>query len=172
MLEIRRLSKETVYAVMADTLYSLNYGWIKLEDLLLTKYPEARESQEYLKLNEDVGSYEAKRLLSTLRLSGAGIDLLIELLKYSHWAVFENIQTEKLTAKSFKMRTIDCSAQKAAKRRGAKYYDCRVAATAIRNGFYEAANKNAKVKCIFTPAEIRPEGCPEHVSCEWIISIE
>ena len=172
MTEIERLPKETVYAVMKDLLYTLNYSWFRLRDLATVKYPEAPESEEYLRLMDDFGSYEAKRLRKTLNVSDGGIDSLIQLLKHSHWAVFENIEVKKLTEKSFRMRTVECSAQRAAKRRGMSYYDCKLGSLSFRSGFFEAANQSAKTKRIFAPPEIRPGGTPENVSCEWLISIE
>jgi len=70
------------------------------------------------------------------------------------------------------MRTIECSTQKAAKRWGMEYYDCGHTGSFARNGFYQYLNKNAKVQRVFTPPEISPEGTPENVSCEWLISLE
>lgn len=172
MFEIEGLTKETLYAVMRDLLYSLNYGWFRLEELLTTKDPEMPQSEEYLGLIREFGSYEVKRLSKTLNLSGGGIDSLVELLKHSHWAVFENIEAKKLTEKSFRMRTIECSAQKAAKRWGMEYYDCKLGGSAGRAGFFGEANQNVKIQRIFAPPEIRPGGTPENVSCEWLISIE
>lgn len=171
MLEIEGLSKETVYNVMSALLYSLNYAWFQFEDLMRANCPEVLEGEEYRRFNEEFGSYEAKRLSSALDISGEGIDGLIQFLKHSHWAVFENIEVEKLTDKSFRMRTVDCSAQRATKRWGMEYYDCRNSGF-LRSAFFEAVDRNAKVQRIFAPPEIRPDGTPENVSCEWLISIE
>ena len=170
MLEIEGLSKETVYNVMRELLYSFNYAFFKTEEWVKSKYPEGFE--EFVSLYEDFCSYQARRLSQVLDISGAGIDILIQLLKQSHWAVFENIEVEKLTDKSFKMRTTECSSQRAAKRWGAEYYDCGRIATIMRSGFFKEANPNAKVQQVFAPPEIVPEGTPGNVSCEWLISLE
>ena len=172
MLEIEELSKETVYNVMRELLYSLNYAWFMFEDMLKNKIPEAFESEEYRRLQEEFGSYEAQRLARVLDISAGGVDDLIRFLKHSHWAVFEEIQIEKLTEKSFKMRTLECSTQKAAKKWGIEYYNCGLTGALIRTGFYKKVNESAKVQRVFTPPDTRPGGTPENVSCEWLISIE
>ena len=172
MLEIEGLSKGAVHDVMRELLYSFNYMWFRVEEWVRRRYPEEFEGEEFPGLYKDFGSYEAKRLSRTLRISGGGDDVLIQHLKHSHWAVFENIEAEKLTERSFRMRTIECSAQTAAKRWDMEYYDCRLTASLIRNGFFKAVNENVEVQRVFAPPDIRPEGTPENVSCEWLISIE
>ena len=172
MLEIEDLSKETVYNVMRELLYSLNYAWFMFEDMLKNKIPEAFESEEYRRLQEEFGSYEAQRLARVLDISAGGVDDLIRFLKHSHWAVFEEIQIEKLTEKSFKMRTLECSTQKAAKKWGIEYYNCGLTGGLIRRGFYKRVNETAKVQRVFTPPDTGPGGTPQNVSCEWLISIE
>ena len=116
MLEIENLSKDTVYTVMRELLYSFNYMWFLFEEVVKRMHPEGLESEEFMRLNEEFGLYEAKRLSRVIDCSAGGIDGMIELLKHSHWAVFENIEIKRITKKSFQMRTIKCSTQKAAKR--------------------------------------------------------
>ena len=172
MLEIEGLSKGAVYDLMTELLYSLNYMLIRFEELVRTRYPEELEGEEFPTFYQESGSYEAKRLCKVLKISGGGVDNLIQLLKHSHWAVFENIEVTKLTERGFRMRTIDCSLQRAAKRWGTEHYDCRLTGLLFRKGFFEAVNQNVKIQRVFTPPEIRPEGISEDVSCEWLISIE
>jgi len=172
VIDIERLSKEQVYNIMSELLYSFNYVWFMFEKFIKNKYPDAFESEEFLKLNEEFGEYEAKRVSKALSISTGEIEDLIRLVKHSHWAVFENIEITKLTEKSFRMRTIECSTQKAAKRWGMEYYDCGLTGSFARNGFYQYLNKNAKIQRIFTPPEIRSDETPENVSCEWLISLE
>jgi hypothetical protein len=172
MLEIEALSRETVYNVMKELLYSFNYMWLQFEEWIKRRYPEDSENEDLRKIHEDFGSYQAKRLSKALNTSGGGIDALIELAKHSHWAVFENIELEKLTEKSFRMRTIECSSQRAAKRWGLEYYDCTLSSSLCRNGFFKETNQKVKIQRVFTPPETRPEGTPENVSCEWLISVE
>ena len=172
MLEIEGLSKGAVHDVMRELLYSLNYMLFRFEEWVRRRYPEELQGEEFARLYEEAGSYEAKRLCKALDISGGGVDTLIQLLKHSHWAVFENIEAMKLAEGSFTMRTIECSAQRAAKRWGVDYYDCRHTGSLVRNGFFEAINPSVKIQRVFTPPEIRPEGTPENVSCEWLISIE
>jgi hypothetical protein len=172
MLEIDSLTKENVYDVMRELLYSVSYAWHTTESFVRAKHPELLNSEAYLKVNEDFGSSEANRLSKALGISGGKIDSLIQLLKHSHWAVFENIEVKKLAENSFRMRTIGCSSQKTAKKWGMEYYDCRLQGLRARHGFFKAANKNAKVERIFSPPESRREGIPDNVSCEWLVSIK
>lgn len=172
MLEIEKLSKDAVYDVMRELLFSFNYMWFQFEELIKSNCSGGFEAEGFRKIYHDFGSYEAKRLSKTLAISGGGIDSLIELIKHSHWAVFENIEVTKLTENSFRMRTIDCSAQSAAKRWGMEYYECEVEGYLIRNGFFKQLNHNAEIQRIFTPPEPGPESAPEKASCEWLISIE
>jgi len=172
MLEIERLSKETVHDVMRELLYSLNFAWFEIEEWLKKTYPGAFESEEFQRLYERFGGYEARRLSKLVERSENGIDALMEVLKLSHWPAFENIEIEKLSEKSFKMRTIDCSAQKAARSRGMPYYGCGSTAHLIRSGFYRELNPMAKVQRIFTPPDNPPGGTRNGVSCEWLIFLE
>lgn len=171
MLEIDSLSKKKVYDVMRALLYSVSYAWHTTENFVRAKHPELLNGEAYPKVNEDFGSYEAKRLSKALGISGDAIEELIQLLKHSHWAVFENIEVKKLTENSFRMRTIGCSSQQTAKKWGMEHYDCRLQGLGARRGFFKAVNKNARVERIFSPPELRPEGIPGNVSCEWLISI-
>jgi hypothetical protein len=172
MLEIEGLSKGAVYNLMTELLYSLNYMLVRFEEWLNGKYPEEFEGEEFPRLYKESGSYEGERLCKALKISAKGVDALIQVLKHSHWAVFENIEVTKLTERSFTMRTVECSLQGAAKRWGKEHYDCRLTGWLFRKGFFEAVNQNVNIQRVFTPAEIRPEGVPENVSCEWLISIE
>jgi len=70
------------------------------------------------------------------------------------------------------MRTLDCSAQRAAKKWGMQYYDCRNGGLQIRSGFFKGINGKAKVQRIFTPPEAKPEDTRAIVSCEWLVSFE
>ena len=171
MISIEKMSKNEVYNIMSELLYSFNYVWFMFEKFIKNKYPDAFENEEFLKLNEEFGAYEAKRVANALGISTGGIDNLIKLVKHSHWAVFENIEITQLTGNSFRMRTIECSTQKAAKRWGMEFYDCGLPASFARTGFYQYLDKHAKVRRIFTPPETSPEGTAENVSCEWLISL-
>ena len=148
MINIEKLSKDEVYNIMSELLYSFNYVWFMFEKFVKSKYPDAFESEEFLKLNEEFGEYEAKRVSKALSISTGEIENLIQLVKHSHWAVFENIEITQLTGNSFRMRTIECSTQKAAKRWGMEYYDCGLTGSFARIGFYQYLNKNAKIQRI------------------------
>ena len=172
MLNIRAIKKDTLYNVMLQQLYSLNYMWLRFEDFIRVKAPEAYGSEEYYQLVEEYGSEEARRLVKALGFPREEVKDLTRFLKYSHWAIFENIEIAELTANSFRMRTLDCSAQSAAKRWGMEYYDCRTAGLRIRSGFFKGINPKAKVQRIFTPPETGLEGTRAIVSCEWLVSLK
>jgi hypothetical protein len=172
MLNIRAVKKDTLYNIMLQQMYSLNYVWMRIEGLIQRRSPEVYGSEDYYQLFQDYGSEEARRLLRALDLPTEEIEDLERFLKYSHWAIFENIEIAGLTANSFIMRTLDCSAQRAAKRWDLGYYDCGAAALRIRDGFFKGINPRASVRRIFTPPEAKPEGRPAIVSCEWLISLD
>jgi hypothetical protein len=172
MLNIRAIKKDTLHAVMLQQLYALNYMWIRFEYFIRAKAPETYGSEEYYQLYEDYGSEEARRLVKSLGFPREEINDLARFLKYSHWAIFENIEIAELTANTFRMRTLNCSAQSAAKKWGMEYYDCGTVGLRIRNGFFKGINPKAKVQRIFSPPEARPEGRRAIVSCEWLVSLE
>jgi hypothetical protein len=172
MLSIHAIKKDTLYNVMLQQLYALNYMWFRSEDFIRVKAPEAYKSKEYYQLIEEYGLEEARRLVKALGFPRNEINDLAKFLKYSHWAIFENIEIAELTANSFRMCTLDCSAQNAAKRWGMEYYDCGAEGLRIRSGFFKGINPKAKVQRIFTPPQARPEGTRAIVSCEWLISLE
>lgn len=172
MLSIRAIKKDTLHNLMLQQMYSLNYVWMRMEGLIQQRAPEVYGSEEYYQIFEDYGSEEARRLIKSLRYPRKEIKDLARFLKYSHWAIFENIEIAGLTANSFRMRTLDCSAQRAAKRWGLEYYDCGAGGLRIRNGFFKGINPRARVQRIFTPPEAGPEDTPDIASCEWLISLE
>jgi hypothetical protein len=172
MLKIRAIKKDTLYAVMLQQMYSLNYLWLMYEGFIQLKAPELYGSEQYYQLFEDYGSDEARRLVKALGFPREEINDLAKYLRYSHWAIFENIEIGKLTASSFRMRTLDCSAQHAAKKWGMQYYDCRNGGLRIRSGFFKGINAKAKVQRIFSPPEANPEDTRAIISCEWSVSLE
>ena len=172
MLNIRTIKKDTLYTVMLQQLYSLNYMWLRFEGFMQEKIPEVYGSEEYYQLFEDYGSEEARRLVKALGFPREEVKDLTRFLKYSHWAIFENIEIAELTANSFRMRTLDCSAQSAAKKWGMEYYDCGTGGLRIRSGFFKGINPKAKVQRIFTPPETGPEGTRAIGSCEWLVSLK
>ena len=172
MLDIRVIKKDTLYNIMLQQMYSLNYVWMRIEGLIQQRAPEVYGGDEYYQLFEDYGSEEARRLLKALGFPREGIRDMARFLRYSHWAIFENIEIAGLTADSFIMRTLDCSAQRAARRWGLDYYDCGAGGLRIRSGFFKGINPGARVHRVFTPPEAGPEGSPAIASCQWLISLE
>jgi len=172
MLSIRAIKKDTLYDVMLQQMYGLNYVWMRMEGLIQHRAPEVYGGEEYYQLFEDYGSEEARRLIKALGFPRREIKDLARFLEYSHWAIFENIEIAGLTADSFRMRTLDCSAQRAAKRWGMEYYDCAAGGLRIREGFFKGINPGARVQRVFTPPEAGLERRPATASCEWLISLK
>jgi len=172
MLSVRDIRRDILYNVMLQQMYSLNYVWMRIEGLIQQRAPQVYGSEEYYQLFEDYGSEEARRLIKALGSPRSDTRDLTRFLKYSHWAIFENIEIAGLTADNFLMRTLDCSAQRAARKWGLDYYDCGAGGLRIRNGFFKGINSRARVQRIFTPPETRPEVTPAIASCEWLISLE
>jgi hypothetical protein len=172
MLEIENLSKETVYNVMFQHLYAMNFGWFQFEHVIRAKHPEIIKGEEYTKVIVEYCSLEAKSLAKVLGITGTGMDSLIKLLQFSHWAVFEHFEVEKLAAESCRMRIADCSVQRAARKWGMKHYDCADVTLAGLRGFCNYVNQQMIVIKDFAPPEVSPQGVLENVSCSWVISIE
>jgi hypothetical protein len=172
MLEIENWSKEQVYRVMQELLYSFNYMWFLMEDWIQTHCPEKADSEAFHKMSEDFGAYQAKRLEKTIESPAEGIDRLVQFLRHSHWFAFEDIELERVSDRELRMRTRNCTAQKAAKKWGMECYDCSRAGLRLRQGFFARVNPTAHVTRIHTPPDERPADFPADRSCEWRITIE
>lgn len=170
-MELEKVSKEFVYNTMRELLFSFNYVWFKFEEWIKQKHPEEFKSEEFKRMYKEFGAYEARRLIKVLNISKGNLDELIVALQHSHWCIFENVELTKISENKFRMRTLNCSAQKAAKKWGKGHYDCRWVGLLLRTGFLKAINPKVNVQRIFTPPEKKPNNIPKDVSCEWIISI-
>ncbi|MDT8272079.1 MAG: DUF6125 family protein [Desulfomonilia bacterium] len=172
MFPIEQWSKERVHSVMMELLYSLNYMWFLMEEMIKKHCPEDVARDGLLELSEQFGAIEAKRLEKTLLGERDGIDRLIQFLEHSHWAAFEDVELTRLSDTSLRMRTRNCTAQKAAKKWGMDFYECGPGALRLRSGFFQYINPNARVHRVFSPPDEAGESTPPEVSCEWIISLE
>jgi len=172
MLDIENWSKERVHAVMLELLVSFNYMWFLMMEWLKQNCPGKIDSEDFQKLSETFGMYEAKRLEKTVNEKKDGVEELIQFLEHSHWQVFENIHLAKISDKQLRMRTHGCTAQKAARKWGMEYYDCGKSALRLRQAFFAQINPTAQVTRIYTPPDERPAEIPQEVSCEWRISIQ
>ncbi len=72
MLDIRAIKKDTLYNVMLQQMYSLNYVWLRIEGLIQQKAPEVYGSEEYYQLFEDYGSEEARTIGQSFGFSQRG----------------------------------------------------------------------------------------------------
>jgi len=172
MFPVDTWSKERVYDVMIELLYSFNYMWFLMEDWVKKNCPEEEALEGMLALTDEFGAYEAKRLAKTVEEGPEGIDRLIRFLEHSHWYAFENIEVTKLSDTTARMTTTECSSQRAAKKWGMEYYDCGSSALRLRSSFFRWVDPRARITPEFTPPEEKPEEFPSDTSCSWIISIE
>lgn len=172
MLEIEDWSKEQVHQVMQELLYSFNYMWFLMEGWIKENCPEKADSESFHQISETFGAYQAKRLAKTIADPGQGTARLIQFLKHSHWCAFENIELSNISDKELRMRTLDCTAQKAAKKWGMDCYDCSKSGLRLRQGFFAQIDPTARVTRVYTPPDEKPAAVPETVSCEWRICIQ
>ncbi len=172
MLEIEKWEKDYVYRVMQALLYSFNYMWFLMEDWARENCPEKAGSESFDQLSQDFGAYQAKRLGKTIEAPAEGVEKMIQFVRHSHWCVFEDIELTKLSETELRMRTRNCTAQKAARRWGMPYYDCSRGGHRLRQGFYAHINPAARVTRVYTPPDERPADFPQEVSCEWRITIQ
>ncbi|MBN2033268.1 MAG: hypothetical protein JW836_08335 [Deltaproteobacteria bacterium] len=172
MLQIDQLSKDQVHSVMLELLYSLNYMWFLMEDWIKNNCPEKVGREDFLNLSQQFGRFEAKRLEKTIQGKPEGVDRLIRFLKHSHWCAFEQIEITKVSDIAMRMRTLNCTAQRAAKKWGMECYECGPGGLKIRSGFFGWIDPRARVTRVFTPPQEAGEGIPPNVSCEWLVSIE
>jgi hypothetical protein len=171
MLPIENWNKERVHTVMRELLFSFNYMWFIMEDWVKRNCPEMIDSEDFQKLSDEFGRYEAHRLEKTVEASSTGVDRLVQFVHHSHWCVFEEIELAKLSDKRLRMRTLGCTAQKAAQKWGMPHYDCSRSALRLRRGFFGRVDPTARVERVFSPPDEKPAGTPDDASCEWIITI-
>ena len=152
MFDLDNWSKEKVHSVSLEVMYSFNYMWFLLDDWMKKNCPEKAGSEEFLKLNGDFGAYEAHRLHKTVDPALTGVERMIQFLRHSHWAAFEDLELTKLSDKSLRMRTLGCTTQKAAKKWGMECYECGQGALILRQGFFGRIDPTAEVVRVFTPA--------------------
>ena len=170
MFAIEDWSKEQVHNVMREVLFSFNYMWFLMEEWAKKHCPEKVQGEEFLNLSEEFGRYEAQRLEKVVDDKLTGADRLAAFVRYSHWCAFEDIELTPLSKHSLRMRTIGCTAQKAARKWGLSHYDCGQSGLRLRQGFFSRVIPNAMVERVFTPPDDRPAGTPSEAACEWLIS--
>jgi len=172
MFEYEGWSKERLHTVTRELLFSFNYMWFLMEEWIRRNCPEKLQSEDFQKMSEEFGAYEAHRLAKTVDETSAGVDRLVRFLKHSHWCAFEDIELTILSDRRLRMRTLGCTAQKAAKKWGMDHYDCGRGALRLRQGFFRRIDPTARVSRVFTPPDEKPALAPAETSCEWMIEID
>lgn len=169
-----KLSKHELFEVLKNMVQAYSSAWFKSEWIAVKKFGmDGFEGHEFAQLFKEFGAREAKILVELSIISGKNADSIIKALSLSHWALFEDITLEKLSNKTVRMRTINCSRQNYTLRKYKVAYPCKEIGFPYesRLGFVKAINPSAEVQCVFCPPDKRPTQTPENVSCEWIISI-
>jgi len=171
MFAIEDWSKERVHDVMREVLFSMNYMWFLMEAWAKENCPQQAQSESFMQLSEKFGRYQAQRLEKIIDEKLTGVDRLAAFVRHSHWCAFERIELDVLSDTRLRMRTLDCTAQKAARKWGVSHYDCGPGGLRLRKGFFSRVIPTAQVERVFTPPDEKPAGTPPEASCEWIITI-
>lgn len=165
--------------VIENLLYIVNRSWFLLELLVLTKLgPEELikilKTPEYEALAEEFGRRQSIFLKEKGFVRGEGAEAIFHALdKFSSWRLFEGERFEvlRISEREMRIRTYNCSAQRAAARRGIPHYPCRFFGLPARRGFVKGIDERAEVRCVFAPPDSRPPGIPEEVSCEYVVEL-
>lgn len=171
MFDIDDWSKEKVHDVMHEVLFSFNYMWFLMESWAKEHCPEKADSEAFLKLSDEFGRYQAQRLEKVVDGGLTGVDRLAEFVRHSHWCAFEEIELTPLSEERLRMRTLGCTAQKAARKWGVSHYDCGQTGLRLRASFFSRVIPTAQVERVFTPPDDRPQGAPAEAACEWLITV-
>jgi len=170
MYAIENWSKTHVHGVMREVLFSFNYMWFLMEGWARQHCPEKFQNEEFKLLSEEFGRYQAKRLEKFIDNELTGIERLTAFVRHSHWCAFEDIELTPFSDKRLRMRTLGCTAQKAARKWGMSHYDCSQSGLRLRIGFFRQVHPDANVERIFTPLDQKATGAPLEADCEWIVS--
>ena len=171
MFAIEDWSKERVHTVMREVLFSLNYMWFLMEAWAKQNCPEKAQGEEFQRLSDEFGRYQAQRLEKVVDAKLTGVPRLAAFVRHSHWCAFEEIELTPLSDHSLRMRTLGCTAQKAAQKWGLSHYDCGQSGLRLRTAFFRGVIPTAQVERVFTPPDEKPAGSPCEAACEWIITI-
>ena len=169
-----KLSKKELLEVLKNLAHVYSSAWFKSEKIVIEKYGlDTTLGGEFLQLFRDFGFREAKKLVDLDIIKGSDAGSIIKGLSLSHWVLFENIELEKISSRSVRMRTLACSRQRYAQNQWGSEYPCKNLDFSIesRIGFVKAINPRAEVKCVFCPPDPKPKGVNKKISCEWLINI-
>ncbi len=172
MFPIQEWTKDRVYNVMMELLYSFNYAWFPMEKFIRENFPEEIAQAGLFDLTDKFAANEAKLLEKSVEQESEGIDRLIGFLELSHWSLFEDFRITKLSDTRLRINTFGCTIQKAAKSWGMDYYDCTGVAYRARLSFLRYVNPKTTVTPSFLPSQKTGEPHSPGASCEWIVSIE
>lgn len=168
------LSRDELFAVMKNMVYTFNWAWLKSEREVIEEYglDPAVLGEQFIELFREFGSRQSRKLVKLSIVSGTNSDSVIKALQLSHCSLFENVELNKLSHNIVRMRTIDCSLQRNSITKWGMKHPCKNLHFSLewRTGFVREINPRAEVKCSYCPPDPRPENVPENVSCEWIIS--
>jgi hypothetical protein len=169
------LSKDELFAVMKNLVYTFNWAWIRSEMAIAEEYSldAAAIGEQLTELFREFGSRQARKLVDLSIISGTDVDSIIKGFQFSHWSLFENIELTRLSDSVARMRTIDCSLQRNSRAKWGMAYPCKNIkfSSEWRIGFAKGINSKAEVKCSYCTPDPRSKDIPENVSCEWIIKI-
>ena len=162
------LSRDKLFAVMRNLVYTFNWAWLKSEREVIEKYGlnAAVLGEQFIELFREFGSRQSRKLVKLSIVSGTNADSIIKGLQLSHCSLFENVELDKLSDSVVRMRTIDCSLQRNSLKKWGMKHPCKSLhfSSEWRIGFVKEINPRTEVKCSYCPPDPRPKDIPENVS--------
>jgi len=118
------------------------------------------------KLNEDVWSkistYMARDIKRRFKISGKGVEAVLDALSYNPWAFITKYSVEKGEDKAV-ISVPSCTPQVARRKRGKSEFLCRNMHLKVFTNFAKEIDDKVKVKCLFAP----PDPHPKDLWCKW-----
>jgi len=118
------------------------------------------------KLNEDVwdkiGTYMARDIKRRFKISGKGVDAVLEALSYNPWASITKYNVERGEDKAV-ISIPSCAPQVARRKRGKREFPCKNMHLNFLANFAKEIDTKVKVKCFFAP----PDPHLKDLWCKW-----
>ena len=150
-MRILDLEKEQILELLRRIITHTNVWSYRLEQALTEMGMDEKDRSELSRqMNEEFGRRQARGLVRMGLIDKAGIDAVIQALSYSHWAVLENLQVEKVDEKRARFGVIGCTTIKALEGTE-EQFDCHKMGPVIRQSFIQGIVPEARVSRLFTP---------------------
>jgi len=118
------------------------------------------------KLNEDVwstlGTDMARDIKRRFKISGKGVDAVLEALSYNPWAFITKYSIQKEEDKAV-VSILSCAPQAARRKRGQNEFLCKSMHLKFFANFAEEIGRKVRAECFFAP----PNRRPRDLWCRW-----